>query len=184
MNRLHRRFSYSSLLSLAAIVVTSAVACGQITSSEPGTKGQADAGPEAGGCDQGDQQVIAPTTGSCYMLFTSLSATWQAARDQCIGLGSHLAEITTRDEHDLLVRLAGTDTDVWVGGNDLVSENAWFWVTGELVSDFGWGVDEPNNGASGEAENCMIIRNLGPDNIGTWDDRSCAMQYGYICERD
>ena len=161
--------------------VVSGVACGQITDPGPGEKGQVDAA--AGACDQGDQQVISPTTGSCYMLFTSLSATWQAASDQCSGMDAHLAVITTQDEHDLLVRLAGVDTDVWVGGNDLDSENTWFWVTGELVGDFGWGEDEPNNGDGGDPENCMIIRNLGPDNIGTWDDRPCALQHGYICER-
>jgi hypothetical protein len=162
-----------------------------------GTAGTADAdrvepttGPDAGtavACDGGDDRVVHPANGHCYMRF-STPTTWQAALASCaqLGLRVQLATLTDADEHALLAALAG-DADTWLGGTDVAVEGTWLWITGEPFGYQHWGVGEPNDGAGGE--DCMILRKRGSQtdprfNVDTWDDRPCAHTYAFICERE
>ncbi len=136
--------------------------------------------PDATPCVEGDQQVTDPATGHCYMVFRTLTS-WQNARVACEQLGGYLAVSTSQIENDLFSPLAGL-TDVWVGGNDIAIEMTWVWVNDEPLTYTNWRMGEPNNsGPNGTSENCMIIEG---DNAGLWDDRACASEYGYVCERN
>lgn len=140
-------------------------------------------------CTGGDAQV--DTGGSCYVLFTTTTATWAGAADVCalMGADAHLASIGDAAEDALIIDLAG-DRDVWIAGDDISVEGSWEWNTGEAWSFEHWGSGEPNNGgSSGNVENCAIMRKVGTStdptyNVGTWDDRPCERSYAFICERD
>lgn len=132
-------------------------------------------------CIEGDDQVVDPTTGHCYLFFAQL-ATWDAARVACQVLDAHLVVSTSRAENDRFSPLAGL-ADVWVGGNDKSVEMTWVWLNGEPMSYTNWRTGEPNNSDANDptGEDCMIIEG---DNGGLWDDRSCQRTYGFICERE
>lgn len=141
----------------------------------PDAAAPADAQP----CVEGDARVTDPMTGVCYIYF-STEVDWTAARDACLGIDAHLAVSTSQAENDVFSPLVGL-LDAWVGGNDITTEDAWVWITGEPMLYTNWREGEPNdNGVDNMGEDCMIIEG---DNGGLWDDRTCTNTYGYICER-
>jgi hypothetical protein len=132
-------------------------------------------------CVEGDDRVIDPGTGTCYMIFNTVT-NWQTARGLCEQINAHLAVSTSQAENDVFSPLAGL-TDVWIGGNDISTEGTWVWLNGEAFGGYtNWRMGEPNNSDANDpaGEDCMIIEG---DNGGLWDDRSCLREYGYICER-
>lgn len=129
-------------------------------------------------CVEGDDQVVDPQTGHCYVIYRTAVATWTDAQAGCYAIGGHLVTSNSQAENNLFSALAGLD-DVWAGGNDLTLEGSWVWVTGEPMPYSNWRDGEPNN--SNGLEHCMVVEG---DNGGLWDDRPCDRQYGYICERE
>jgi hypothetical protein len=140
-----------------------------------------DAPPPPPACDEGDDQVVDPTTGHCYFVNRAL-VTWAVAMETCYDLGGYLVTVTSEAENDLILPLAGT-VDNWMGGNDIVLEERWVWLNGDLLGYNNWRSGEPNNSSSTDpnGEDCMIIEGA---RSGSWDDRSCLRNYGFICERD
>jgi hypothetical protein len=65
----------------------------------------------------------------------------------------------------------------WVGGNDLMNEGEWKWVsTNEDIGYKNWLTGEPNNLV--QNENCMDLRS-----IPGWNDERCDRSQLYICEQ-
>jgi hypothetical protein len=133
-------------------------------------------------CVGGDDQRVHPETGACYLLFTE-ARTWMEAVFICASLGSdtHLAALTSVDEHAVVVDLA-TDFDVWLGATDSNFEGQFVWITGELVDFEVWADGEPNNGGT-NGEDCAILINS-DTRAGSWDDRPCEVALPYVCERE
>lgn len=127
-------------------------------------------------CDMGDNNVIDPDTGVCYMLFL-LSERWDTARLLCENLpgNAHLVSVTDDQENNLVRNMVGT-RDVWIGGHDPTMSDSWEWLSGEpFVFEF-WDGGEPDN------SNELCIRSDG-DRGGRWHDSSCSDRFPYICER-
>lgn len=118
--------------------------------------------------------------------------TWADSQTVCEKLGGHLATVTTQSEMDTVVRVARTqfslekDSDVlmnnyiWVGGNDISTEDSWIWITNEKWDYTNWGQDEPN-GKIGE--NCLGLFPMSDTNP-MWHDYACDKQLLYICEKE
>lgn len=97
----------------------------------------------------------------CHLYFyNNNDLTWQAAENIAVGLGSHLASVTSQAENDSIVAgmlAAGipSNTVVWIGYSDQASEGNWVWIDGSQSAFSNWNNGEPNNssGFPGVGEN-------------------------------
>ena len=74
---------------------------------------------------------------------------WPDAKAKAEAMGGHLAAITTREEHDFIVREFASKTlqhatGIWLGASETASGSGWKWVTGEPFAFTAWGDPEPN----------------------------------------
>lgn len=133
-------------------------------------------------CVEGDDNLVDPDTGNCYMLFTAL-VDWEVAEGQCADIGAHLVDMTSANENQLVLGLAGDDF-TWTGANDRAFEGDWVWLSGDSLGYVNWRMGEPNNSTSSDmvnGEDCMVLEG----NQGTWDDRPCTLRfYQFVCERE
>lgn len=158
--------------------------------------GEAGAGPDAGNkfddsdddgpdaapislCNDGVDQVEAPVSGGCYMLFDN-QQNWDAARVACEALGpdTHLATVADAAENQLISDLAGS-ARVWIAGSDAGNEGNWIWYNGEAFAFDNWRSGEPNDGDGNE--DCMSLEG---DRGGSWDDQPCGESKRFVCERE
>jgi hypothetical protein len=132
-------------------------------------------------CVEGDDRVLDPTTGHCYVVFRT-QVTWATARETCRNMDGHLVVVTSAAENEIVQSLTG-GVDNWMGGNDIEVEGVWVWLNGEPLIYPNWRAGEPNNSDNNDpnGEDCMIIEGA---RGGSWDDRSCLRNYGAICERE
>ena len=114
-----------------------------------------------------------------YQLCTTPSD-WVSARDTCRATGYELVTINDAAENSFVDGQADArSTDRWwIGFNDISSEGAWTWASGQPVTYAPWGGGEPNNG--GGNEDCGQINRFHP--ALTWNDEPCSTGYPYICE--
>ena len=61
-----------------------------------------------------------------------------------------------------------------------LAEGNFVWVTGEPTAYTFWAPGEPNDGGQ-SGEDCALTNRAGQ--AGRWDDRPCAMNYAFVCER-
>lgn len=147
--------------------------------------GPADAGAEAQPCVEGLAQATDPATGTCYLLFGTLS-TWDAAQAACLGVGATLVIVDDAAEQSIVAGLSASfpvdAPDLWLGATDAALENSFVWIDGSPMVFDSWRDGEPNNNGPGELpENCVVIE--GDTALHEWDDRSCETPAPYICER-
>ena len=121
--------------------------------------------------------------GSCYELFDSF-VSWDAAEQQCVTWGGHLASIGSAAENAFLngwpaqIGLFNADGQgIWVGGTDAQQDGTFRWIDGTSFSFTGWGPAQPDDGAGTD---CIEKRN---DGVGQWYDRHCTDSLRYMCER-
>ncbi|XP_052779953.1 perlucin-like [Mya arenaria] len=116
---------------------------------------------------------------SCYIVETTVTSTWQTARDDCAALGAHLAVITDAAENTFIVNLL-TSLNIgfpvfWLGGNDMDVEGTYVWETAEL---FVFSAYSPTS-IHGIDRNCInIIPSQG------WYDDDCTLFLYHVCERN
>ena len=119
---------------------------------------------------------------------------WAAARANCrLQTNGDLVAVDDAAENAFLqTNLTG---DAWLGSSDARLEGEWHWLPDDSgtadgpqfwAGDAGgsavggayanWGSGEPNDAAD---QDCGLISR---DNGGVWDDQSCGIELGYICE--
>jgi hypothetical protein len=111
----------------------------------------------------------------CYEGF-STALSWTAARAACIKLGGTLATIGDAAENDFVNKQFTSNTDTWIGLNDLAVTGTYVWVNGEPVNYFNWEVGEPNH--VGGVEHTIWMRG-----DGRWNDGNAVTLEAYVCER-
>jgi hypothetical protein len=163
--------------------------CAQIFEIESTSKLQPDArmAPDSGQpCIGGEAREVDPTTGSCFMYFTT-PMTRDAARSVCSGFGptAHLAIIKSASENALVARLIGMD-HAFIGASDDVTEGTFLWDDGTPFQLTNWNPGEPND--AGANEDCVEIVGAA---AGKWNDVPCAPtptntlgSYSFVCQRD
>lgn len=129
---------------------------------------------------------------SCYKFVTSTKATWKQANAFCMDMDSTLATLGSYDEifwmkgyrsHHPQLR----QSDMWIGGYK--KAGVWVWK-GEvvdapiLIAD--WASGQPDN--HGDSQGCVrLVGDYSGYPSATWwfrfDDSSCAITRGFICER-
>jgi len=154
---------------------------GSHVDAPPGETPDAEAPDTLPFCGGGDANTSNPADGHCFMFFAG-PKTWYDAFLACQALGTnvHLATLTDMQQ-DMLAQTLNGQTLAWIGYDDRTVEGQFNWITSETSGYTDWGTGQPNNGAGGNAQNCVV---LDPGLQDKWNDKSCTDQYGYICERD
>ena len=98
---------------------------------------------------------------------------WWEAQTHCISLGGNLATIRSNAENERVQ--AQSNSNVWIGLNDLESEGRWRWVGGEYPVFTKWDSGQPDNWHSGE--DCAHMRSN-----GVWNDAPCRDKLASVCE--
>ncbi|MGZ8377157.1 MAG: lectin-like protein [Gemmatirosa sp.] len=114
---------------------------------------------------------------SCYRL-TTRTLTWDAAVQQATDFGGWLATLNTSVENTAARGFVnGTvagNTSVFIGYNDIATENVFVWQNGEATHGFSnWSSGEPNN--VGNEDATELLTN------GAWNDLPTGLErYGLI----
>ncbi|KAK0132904.1 C-type lectin domain family 10 member A [Merluccius polli] len=125
--------------------------------------------------------------GHSLYYFSTTKKNWAASRDDCLERDADLVVINSREEqlccHDnryhyylkqeFVSRQGG---DHWIGLSDGDPEGTWKWVDGTNMTSSSWGPGEPSDDGGGE--DC-VATSLGDG----WNDKPCADQYRWICEK-
>ena len=132
-------------------------------------------------CTGGDGASLDPATGHCFIAYTTVTRSWIDARMACAAFGprTQLATLNTQAETDRVNTLLGA-SEGWIGFDDSMAEGNFVWVTGEPTAYTFWAPGEPNDGGQ-NGEDCALTNRAGQ--AGRWDDRPCAMNYAFVCER-
>ena len=116
-----------------------------------------------------------------YKLFDTATS-YASAKKYCESIGGHLATITDEFENDEIhfMLSKGTRSGYLIGANDMLSEGAYVWDTGERFSYTNWSSNEPNDSSPGEE----ILEIYTSD--GLWNDIKDAYisNRGFVCEFD
>jgi fibronectin type 3 domain-containing protein len=133
---------------------------------------------------------------------TSAAMTFAEAKAAAAAVGGYLTTVNTKAENTFLTNefyAAFGNKALWIGANDIATEDTWVWDNGTTSGDSGvtdnicgsgcspnsnatwadgtrkWNSNEPND--SGSNEDCANITNSN----GRWNDLNCANdQYGII----
>ncbi len=133
---------------------------------------------------------------------TSEAMTFAEAKAAAVAVGGYLTTVNTKAENTFLTNkfyAAFGNKALWIGANDIATEDTWVWDNGTTSGDSGvtdnicgtgcnpysnatwadgtrkWNNNEPND--SGSAEDCANITN----SSGFWNDLRCTNdQYGII----
>merc|ERR1712200_173862 len=115
----------------------------------------------------------------CYS-YIGMSSSWMVAQATCRALGGYLAEPKTDAENTDVKGLALTNNanSVWIGGEDLSQEGAWYWAhSGDKIGPFtDWLPGEPNDNHG--SEDCLDLYR------GQWNDEVCSKALPFICEKE
>ncbi len=126
---------------------------------------------------------------------TSAAMNWNNSKVQATALGGYLTTINSKAENDRLTTRFRIQhgAELWIGANDIVTNNTWVWDNGTTSGDSGltdnlsnnakwadnitrkWYTNEPNN--SGD---CGYIWTI----TGHWDDTNCNNNKYAIIEFD
>jgi len=112
--------------------------------------------------------------------FGTVKSTWSEANSFCKSLWDgegNLASIDD-DEQNSWVFEQAEKKSVWIGGNDLATEDQFVWSDGCKMSYSNWNTNEPNN--YGNNEDCVHF--IAAKN-GKWNDLDCNSKLGFVCKR-
>ncbi|XP_060890995.1 galactose-specific lectin nattectin-like [Labrus mixtus] len=137
--------------------------------------------PRNGDCCKGCPEGWVEIAGQCYM-FNNKRMDWCDAEAHCISEGGNLAAILEADHaqqfREMVVKAAGKEIPVWIGGYDAVKEGKWKWSNGKKCVFSGWGPKEPSNSKD---RNCMAI---GDKNSQPIEDDKCDVKKAFLCARE
>jgi hypothetical protein len=117
--------------------------------------------------------AVNPSNGHTYHLLGS--STWTEAEAAALSLGGHLVTINDSSENAWVFSQWGSNRNLWIGLNDLVTEGTFVWTSGEPVSYTNWrtGTGEPNDGVPWgvPSEDFTYIAAAGYSDLpGQWND--------------
>jgi hypothetical protein len=123
--------------------------------------------------------------------FESTLLSWQESATEAdslswLGLGGHLAVITSQEENDFIQSIMPVGAYAyWTGGiqSDTSGpvDEGWEWITGEPWLYTNWGAGEPNDDLGRQQDRMVFVAHL----EGVWDDggsEANGSTLGYIVE--
>uniref|UniRef100_A0AC34GTW2 C-type lectin domain-containing protein n=1 Tax=Panagrolaimus sp. ES5 TaxID=591445 RepID=A0AC34GTW2_9BILA len=118
---------------------------------------------------------------NCY-LFNNTETGFAAAEVYCNGMNGHLVSI-----HDAFVNAivilkeakiyfhGSSDTDFWIGANNLISKSKWNWTDGTNFDFTDWNKGEPKNVTG---SNCAALSVID----GIWSAQDCFKLKPFVCK--
>ncbi|XP_077347035.1 macrophage mannose receptor 1-like [Lithobates pipiens] len=120
-----------------------------------------------------------PYAGYCYYLYKEAKV-WQDAMSSCRKDEGDLASLHNVEESSFananFVFEGGKN--VWLGLNDLKTENLFEWSDGTPVTYTVWQRGEPSH-MDNRKEDCVALNTT----LGHWSDQACEKKLPYICKR-
>lgn len=122
--------------------------------------------------------------GKC-ILADPVKKSYHTASEDCNALGGVLSAPTSAEENDLLTdylrQSVGGDEQVWLGINDMVTENTWADHSGVSIQFKNW--DASNSRArqpdGGRSQNCAVLSGAAK---GKWLDENCRDEKASVCQ--
>ena len=114
------------------------------------------------------------------------SQSWQKSREICQSWGGDLAMhgLKSRDNREKLIKNMSINQYVWIGANDIASEDNWMWVNGERASNYElkWRYGQ---GRNDRESNCLLMDAFPKSSyIGDAYDDPCGDLYKGLCEKE
>ncbi|XP_075758375.1 C-type lectin domain family 4 member E-like isoform X2 [Pelodiscus sinensis] len=113
---------------------------------------------------------------NCYF-FSSVTKSWEDAKQACIDQGSQLVIVNTNLEQVFLAAHVTDPHVYWLGLSDSAAEGEWRWLDGSPLTIRFWEPGEPNN-VGPDGEDCGSLRHS-----GKWNDIKCSAAALWVCER-
>ena len=163
-------------------------------------------------CARADAQILDPSTGHYYEVFTAANITWANAETAALalpkfdGLQGHLATITSAEEDGFVAEavaavssINGGPGEYWLGGfqnpgNELTANVGWTWVNNEGTfpgvngatgfdnAYSNWNPGEPNDAQGPGSEQFLGINH---GSVGGFNDEGdLSLIGGYVVEFD
>ncbi|XP_062980338.1 tetranectin [Elgaria multicarinata webbii] len=118
----------------------------------------------------------------CFLAFPN-AKTYHDASEDCISQGGTLSTPQTGDENDALYdyvrKSLGTETEIWLGINDLAAEGNWVDMTSSSIGYKNWETEITTQPDGGKLENCAALSGVA---VGKWFDKRCRDQLPYVCQ--
>ena len=86
-----------------------------------------------------------------------------------------MASITSEAENTFVKNLLGSNSDAWIGLNDIATQETYVWSDGTAFSYTSWDSSQPNN--ANQKQDCVLIKNT-----GKWDDVVCGGSRKFVCK--
>ena len=127
-------------------------------------------------CGKATGVGVCPSTPYYTLMNDTLS--WGDANAACQAVGLQLASVQSAAQNALLLT-AAAGNNVWIGGTDAASEDAWVWSPSNTpLSYTNWYAGQPDNGGGG-GEHCLEFSWGGP---GKWNDGDCTVELKCVCQ--
>jgi hypothetical protein len=132
----------------------------------------------------GVHELELPSSDHCYRFDVTMTLGWNAAAAFCrdLGPGWDLCAVNDAAEHQLLqaVMAPSTQSELWIGGNDLTTEGAFEWHSGDPWTYDLWAADRPSNARCGSVgQDCVKLESA----LGDFRDDCCEEALPFLCER-
>ncbi|XP_036453657.1 type-2 ice-structuring protein-like [Colossoma macropomum] len=114
--------------------------------------------------------------GRCFIYF-SQSLDWASAETHCMNMGAHLISLHSDNEYQLMKSLILPGSPTWLGLNNCMKRDSYFWSDGSKYDYSKWNKDEPNN-LPGEC--CVHVTSIGQMD---WNDIPCSRVYPFVCSK-
>ncbi|XP_076157147.1 tetranectin [Alosa pseudoharengus] len=116
--------------------------------------------------------------GKCY-LADSMKKRYHAASEDCIAKGGTISTPLSLDENDKLYdymrQTIGSDDEIWLGINDMLTEGVWVDQTGSTLRYKNWDTSFKGD----RTMNCAV---LSGSMSGKWLDENCREERASVCE--
>ncbi|RXN02786.1 macrophage mannose receptor 1-like protein [Labeo rohita] len=106
--------------------------------------------------------------------YVNIRLTWTGAQSYCRKYYEDLSTITSQEEQDMLLQLAGRNTGFkWIGlYRDMTNTSNFLWSDGNSLSFTDWSDEQPDN--TGGNQNCVMISSK-------WFDYYCNSMLTFFC---
>ena len=141
-----------------------------------------------------NDNIVIPGDNACeynnhyYKLF-DISMTWEEAKLYCEDIGGYLATVTSKEEQDVIEKLANNSVKehLWVGAKRNLNDE-FEWITGEKFEFHNWSYGEPNDLRNSEdwlmlyTQNSNFGHGKWNDTLNNGDSSNPIEMWGFICE--
>ena len=112
---------------------------------------------------------------------------WQKSREFCQNWGGDLAMhgVKTRKNRIKIMQFLPTNTNFWIGANDIASEGNWMWVNGERASssELRWRYGQPDSFGNFD-EDCVLVHGTPTaSGVPRAHDYPCTLKRHGLCEK-